>query len=181
MDYLKESGASIHRRRRRQRTAVTLTVVTLLLLGTFVYSAAYVQGWIDTRTPDPASNAACAGKATSAKALTPRMVSINVYNSTSRDGLAASVAESLQSLGFKVGKVGNDPLSQTILGIGEIRRGPTGVAGGALAAARLAGAKVVLDERTDDTVDMVLGNRFTRLSTPSRATRANAPKTALSC
>lgn len=180
MDYLQESGASIHRRRRRQKTAVTLTLVTLLLLGTFAYSAAYFRGWIDTKTTAPGPNAACAGTA-AAKAVTPRMVSINVYNSTSRDGLAASVAESLQSLGFKVGTVGNDPLSRSILGIGEIRHGPTGVAGGVLAATRLPGAGVVLDERKDDTVDVVLGNKFTRLSTPSKAARARAPQPAPAC
>lgn len=180
MDYLRESGASIHRRRRRQRAAVTLTIVTLLLLGTFVYAAAYVQGWIDTRASGQVADAACLGT-TPARAVTPRMVSVNVYNATSRDGLAASVAESLQSQGFKVAKVGNDPLSLTIQGVGEIRRGPTGAAGGALAATRLSGAKIVPDERTDDTVDVVLGNKFRALSTPPRSTRSKAAKPTPSC
>jgi LytR cell envelope-related transcriptional attenuator len=180
VDYKQESGAAIHRRRRHQRAALTLTVVTLLLLGTFVYSAAYVQGWIGNRATSPGPNAACP-RTTSAKAVTPRLVTINVYNATSRDGLAASVAEQLQSLGFKVAKVSNDPLSQSITGVAEIRRGPSGAAGGALVATRLAGAKAVVDERTDETVDVVLGSRFTKLSTPSRAAIAKAAKAVPAC
>lgn len=162
MNHLEESGASIHRRRRRRRALITLTIVPALLISSFVYAAAYVQGWVGANRGKPVTNAACDEVAT--RIVTPGMVSINVYNATSRDGLAASVAELLQAQGFKVDKVGNDPLGRSILGVGEVRRGPTGASGATLVATRLRGVNVVSDNRTDTTVDIVLGNRYRALS-----------------
>jgi hypothetical protein len=166
VDQLHESGASIHRRRRRRRAAITLTLVALVLLGTFTYAAAYFQGWVGTRAPKIASPSCQA--ATPAEALTPRAVTVNVYNSTDRAGLAASVAKSLRTQSFKVVAVANDPLGKPLSGVGEIRHGPAGEAGAALVAARLTGAKLVLDSRTDATVDLVLGKTFKVLSVPPK-------------
>ena len=56
---LHESGASIHRRRRRRRAAITLTLVALLLIGTFTYAAAYFQGWVGARPPTIAASPSC--------------------------------------------------------------------------------------------------------------------------
>ena len=175
MDYLQESGPSIHRRRRRRRAAITLTLVGLVMLGTFAYAAAYFQGWVGSRTPKPVASPACQ-VVTAAQALKPSAVTINVYNATNRQGLAASVAKSLRTQGFKVAKVTNDPLGKPIGGVGEVRHGQTGAAGAALAATRLSGAKVVPDERTDDTIDLVLGNKFTTLSAPPKVAPSKATK-----
>jgi len=164
---LHESGASIHRRRRRRRAAITLTLVALVLIGTFTYAAAYFQGWVGTRAPKTVASPACQA-ATPVEALTPRAVSVNVYNSTDRAGLAASVAKSLRTQGFKVVDVANDPFGRPISGVGEIRHGADGAAGATLVAARLRGAKVVLDNRTDATVDLVLGMTFKVLTVPPK-------------
>jgi hypothetical protein len=174
VDQLHESGASIHRRRRRRRAAITLTLVALVLLGTFTYAAAYFQGWVGTRAPKIASPSCQA--ATPAEALTPRAVTVNVYNSTDRAGLAASVAKSLRTQSFKVVDVANDPLGRPLSGVGEIRHGPAGEAGAALVAARLSGAKVVLDNRTDATVDLVLGKTFKALTVPPKVTPTKPSK-----
>ena len=175
MEYLQESGASIHRRRRRRRAAITLTVVGLVMVGTFAYAAAYFQGWVVTRSPSPSASPTCQA-VTPGQALTPSAVTINVYNATDRAGLAASVAKSLRTQGFKVAKVTNDPLGKPIGGVGEVRHGPTGTAGATLAATRLSGAKVVPDGRTDNTVDLVLGNKFTALSVPPKVAPSKATK-----
>ena len=168
MDQLHESGASIHRRRRRRRAAITMTLVARVMLGTFTYAAAYFQGWVGTRSvPKPVASAPCR-PAGPVKALTPGTVTLNVYNSTDRQLLAASVAKSLRTLGFKVVDVANDPLGRPITGVGEIRHGPTGAAAAAFARTRLAGAKLVLDNRTDSGVDLVLGTKFTALTVPPK-------------
>src|SRR5471030_2732890 len=105
MAYLEQqSGASIHRRRRRRRAAITLSLVGLLMIGTFMYAAAYFQGWVGNKTPKPVASSACQ-TVTPAQALKPSVVTINVYNATSRAGLAASTAKSLRTQGFKIGKV----------------------------------------------------------------------------
>lgn len=180
MEYLQESSVSIHRRRRRQRAAITLTLVTALLLATFVYAAFFIQGWVSTTAPKTLASAAC-HTATSAQPVTPSLVTINVYNATNRDGLAASVAKSLQQQGFKIATIGNDPLGMSIQGVGEIRSGQAGAAGASLAATRLSGATIVLDGRTDATVDLVLGNKFTALSAPPKGAPAKAAKPTPSC
>ena len=108
-------------------------------------------------------------------------MTINVYNATNREGLAASVAKSLQKQGFKIATVGNDPLGMSIEGVGEIRRGQAGAAGAGLAAARLLGATVVPDGRTDATVDLVLGYKFTTLTSPPKGARPTTAKPAPAC
>jgi len=147
------------------------------MIGTFAYAAAYFQGWVAFGTPQPSASPACQ-VAAPAKALTPGAVTINVYNATNRDGLAASVAKSLRGQGFKVHKIANDPLGKQIAGVGEVRHGQQGRAGAKLTALRLPGARVVLDERADDTVDLVLGNTFSALRTPPKVASAKASKPA---
>ena len=175
MEYVQESGASIHRRRQRRRSAVTLTLVTLLMLGTFAYAAAYFKGWVGDRVPKPVASPACP-VVTPAPALKPSAVTINVYNATNREGLAASVAKSLRTQGFKVAKVANDPLGKGIAGVGEVRHGRAGAAGATLAATRLPGATVLTDQRAGNTIDLVLGNTFTALRPPPKVTPPKATK-----
>ena len=171
MEQLQESGASIHRRRRRRRAAITISLVTLVMLGTFAYAAAYFQGWAGNRDPKPVASPSCQ-PTTPVKALTPPAVTVNVYNSTDRSGLAASVAKTLRTQGFKVVEVANDPFGRSISGVGEVRHGRSGTTAATLAATRLAGARIVLDTRTDATVDIVLGNKFTTLSAPPKVAPA---------
>jgi hypothetical protein len=162
VDYLHESAASIYQRRRRQRAVVTMTCVTLLLFGTAVYAGSYVKGWAGPPASTVVASASCNG-ATASQPLTPREVTINVYNATVRTGLAASVAGSLQRMGFKVATIDNDPLGKSIPGVGEIRHGPSGLEGAMLAAKRLPGANVVQDDRMDASVDIVLGRSYSSL------------------
>lgn len=141
------------------------------MLGTFAYAAAYYQGLIGTRVPEAVASPARQVVAP-VKALLPRAVTVNVYNSTDRAGLAASVAKTLRTQGFKVAEVANDPLGRSISGVGEIRYGRLGAAGATLAATRLSGARLVVDARTDATVDLVLGDKFTVLKVPPKVATA---------
>ena len=185
MDHPQKTLVSSHRRRQRRRAAITLTFVGLAMIGTFTYAAAYFQGWVAFGTPPPVASPACQSAAP-AKVLAPGAVTINVYNATSRDGLAASVAKSLRRQGFKVHTIANDPLGKDIGGVGEVRHGPPGAAGATLAALTIPGATVVLDDRANTTVDVVLGNRFSALRTlpkgaTSRSTKPPAPAPSPSC
>ena len=168
MDYAQQPAVSIYHRRRQRRAAITLLLVSLMMLGSFAYAAAYFQGWVGKGAPTAEASSDCQA-VTRAQALKASAVTINVYNATDREGLAASVAKSLRTHGFKVSAVANDPLGKQIAGVGEVRRGRTGAAGAALVATRLPGVKVVPDQRSDGTVDVVLGNKFTSLRAPSTA------------
>ena len=133
------------------------------------------RGWVGNQAPPSEASSGCQ-VVTRAQALKASAVTINVYNATDRQGLAASVAKSLRAQGFKVADVANDPLGKQIPGVGEVRRGRTGAAGATLVATRLSGARVVADKRSDSTVDLVLGNRFKALRAPSQVIAANATK-----
>jgi len=175
VDYLRESGVTIYRRRRRRRAIATMTFVALVLIGTVLYAASYVQGWVGTPPPKSVVNVNCNPDPT----LRPREVTLNVYNATGRTGLAAKAATKLERAGFNVDTVDNDPLGRTILTVGEIRVGPTGAAGAILVSKRLAGFKVVQDGRADATVDVVLGKKFRGLRLPPKesATKKGATPT----
>jgi hypothetical protein len=156
-----------------------MTCITLLLLGTLVYAAANVQGWIGGG-PKVVATPKCIGPV-SKQALTPKDVTVNVYNATDHTGLAAVVGRSLEGQGFLVATVDNDPLGKTLLTLGEIRHGPSGTAGAILAAARLPGARLVQDDRMDASVDFVLGKKFTALKALSRSAASKVAKAASRC
>jgi hypothetical protein len=151
----------------------------ILLAGTVGYSASYVKQWVTNLTPKALTNASC--NQTTAKAPTPSEVTVNVYNATARVGLAASAGGALQEQGFKIATVDNDPLGKTILGIGEIRYGPSGLEGATLAARRLPGASMVPDGRMDASVDVVIGNTFKSVTVPPTIVFPAATKSPAHC
>jgi hypothetical protein len=178
MDHSQRTVVSSYRRRKRRRATITLSLVGLVMVGTFTYAAAYFQGWVAAARPSSLASPPCqaADAADAADALTPSTVTINVYNATDRNGLARSVAKSLRTQGFNIGEIANDPLGKRIVGVGEVRHGQLGTADANLVAKRLPGAKVVLDKRTDDSVDLVLGNRFSALRAPAGVVQTHATK-----
>jgi hypothetical protein len=159
MSYIVESGASTSRRARRRRALITLGVVALMLFLAFWYAYSYYQGSSGTRATPPA--ATCTAKPV---APTPGTTTVNVYNATQRNGLAAATAAQVRKRGFKVSTVSNDPLQKTVTGPAEVRYGKSGAGRGALVLALVKGAKAVVDARTDGSVDLVLGNRFSALA-----------------
>ena len=178
MDHSQKTVVSSYRRRKRRRATITLSLVGLVMVGTFTYAVAYFQGWVAAARPSSLASPPCqaADAADAADALTPSTVTINVYNATDRNGLARSVAKSLRTQGFNIGEIANDPLGKRIVGVGEVRHGQLGTADANLVAKRLPGAKVVLDKRTDDSVDLVLGNRFSALRAPAGVVQTHATK-----
>ncbi|MFC8501581.1 LytR C-terminal domain-containing protein [Pedococcus sp. NPDC057267] len=93
----------------------------------------------------------------------PSEVSVNVYNTTYKTGLAKVVATELKGRGFKVKDVSNDPLRTMQLGTAVIRYGELGDLNAALLAEHVPGAELVKDTRADASVDLVIGNAYTAL------------------
>ena len=166
MSYVHEEGLLRRRRRRRRRTVLSLTLALLLLALTLLYAVGNVQG-IGRPPPTPAAGACSPGRTASGVPLpAPVTVRVNVYNATSRQGLAASLARDLRDQGFVVAKVGNDPRHRTLVGRGEIRYGRAGALAAQLARTRMAGARLVRDHRRDATIDLVAGYEFEALRPP---------------
>jgi hypothetical protein len=152
MSEVVDEGADTYSVRRRRRTAIVLAVVVLGLAGAFYYASSY---W-NASEPGPV---ACSTEVVP-DALQPADVSINVYNATSRNGLAAAIAKVARQRGFKVKSVRNDPKKKTIKGVAEIRYGPDGKESAALLKLHVPKATLVDDKRKGDTIDLVAGDAW---------------------
>lgn len=151
------------RARRRRRSTVTLIVALGILAAAFYYASTYFRS--STPTPAPCTTALTVAQ------LQPADVSVNVYNATSRRGLARSVAADLGKRGFKIKGVANDPLKKSVKRVAELRHGPEGLASAQLLLKHLPGAVLVADKREGDTVDVVLGDAYRNLGpVPPKAT-----------
>jgi hypothetical protein len=173
MSYVVEAGASRSRRARQRRALITLAVVALLLFFAFWYAYSYYQ---DSDKARAAPSPTCT-TATTTAALLPAQVTVNIYNATDRNGLAAKTAADVRKRGFKVSAVSNDPLDKTVTTAAEVRFGTKGAASSKLVLALVKGSKAVKDKRTDATVDLVLGDRFTALVAPPKPAAASSSAT----
>ncbi|MFE3501681.1 LytR C-terminal domain-containing protein [Kitasatospora sp. NPDC059160] len=106
----------------------------------------------------------------------PSAVTVNVYNATTKAGLAGRTADELKKRGFTIGKVGNAPaeLDKKVPGTAQVIAGPTGVAAGTLVGSQIAGASVTADARTDTSVDFVIGDSYNALLDETQAAAALA-------
>lgn len=99
-----------------------------------------------------------------------KTVKINVYNATPEAGLASVVADEMRRRGFTVLAVANDPLARYVPEPFELRAGPKGARQLQVVAAHAPGAVVVTDsKRKDASVDLVVGDGFTRLANVDQA------------
>jgi LytR cell envelope-related transcriptional attenuator len=91
---------------------------------------------------------------------------IRVLNASGRGGQAADVAGALKDLGFAQPVAANDPIyANTRLSCqGQIRFGDAGQAAAAAVWLVAPCAELYHDDRTDDSVDLVLGTDFTALA-----------------
>jgi hypothetical protein len=171
LSYIVESGASSSRRGRRRRALITLTLVLLMLFFAFWYAYSYYQAsGKPAATPSPS----CTTTPVAAAPL-PRDITVNVYNATSRTGLAAKTAAEVRKRGFVVATVSNDPLQRKVPGTVELRYGASGTEKAKVVAALVRRAQPVVDARTDSSVDLVLGDRFVGLAAPVKAPAKPAP------
>ncbi len=143
--------------------------IVLLVLGALVLFAAGVglswllrggTGTTGSNEPTPGPTCVTTTVVPASTLPAPATVSVNVYNATDTTGLAARTAATMKARGFTVGDVDNDPLDKTIKASAEIRYGPKGKENAQLVRFYVAGAKLVADDRTDASVDLVLGEKF---------------------
>ncbi|MDQ7906508.1 LytR C-terminal domain-containing protein [Phytohabitans sp. ZYX-F-186] len=101
-------------------------------------------------------------------------IKINVYNATDTVGLAESVAEDFAGRGFQLKKKGNDPQPKGVDGVALLRYGPKGIGSSQVIQAFFLGkAATQYDpKRADDTVDVVLGDQFQQLATPTEVNQS---------
>ena len=175
MAYIQEAPSWRARRRRRQ-TITLVVVLTLLVVAGAVAYGFYSGALGGPDRVDVATLPPCPVASPTAPPLTPEKVTVNVYNATTRNGLAAKVATALDLRSFQVAAISNDPLRAKVTGVADVRYGSKGTAAAQLVAAQLTGAKLVKDKRGNAVVDLVLGAKYSGLkpiaSTTPTATAA---------
>lgn len=169
------------RRKGRWKGPVAV-VVGMLLVGGAAYTGAKLLNPTATAPATPGSSSSVSASAsgatkcptpisTSAVKLVipkPAAVTVNVYNATTRSGLARTTATAMKARGFATGDVANDPLNKTVNTPAEVRYAPKSVAAAKLVQAQVTGAVLAPDTRTDATVDLVIGNAYGALATPNQ-------------
>ncbi|MEV5437206.1 LytR C-terminal domain-containing protein [Streptomyces sp. NPDC052682] len=177
------------RRRRRPGRIVVLVVASAAVLGLIGWGTTQL---IDVFTGDGGRKASavgtkadCGSKASpspSARPLPePRGITVNVFNATTRSGLAKKTADELKKRGFRIGDVGNAPkeYDKKVKGTGVLL-GPTAARDTALSVlgTQLPGAERRTDPaRKGAAVDLVIGNAFKELAKKPDADKALAALT----
>jgi hypothetical protein len=106
----------------------------------------------------------------------PAQITVNVFNATTRSGLAKTTADELRKRGFKIGEVGNasKDYDKKVPGTGVLL-GPASSLNTSLPvlATQLTAAERRTDAaRTGTAIDLVIGDAFTALTSQADATKA---------
>lgn len=164
---------TLRRRHKRERQAVVFGLLIAALAVGALGAVAVFTGGIDapfsrpfttlspTASP-PVETPPCPPEGTLPVAYGE--VQVRVLNATDRNGLAGQTADALTARGFVVAAVGN--AASPVTGVARISFGGPGVGAAYTLAAHLEGARLLLDERTDSTVDLALGSEFVSLLDP---------------
>ncbi|MFD2083331.1 LytR cell envelope-related transcriptional attenuator [Actinopolymorpha cephalotaxi] len=144
------------RRRRRIRGPLTLAVLLGLVAGAGWFGWHAVLKAIPGAGPDLVCSTPAAGQT---QRISATKVVVNVYNASKIGGLAERTATDLRQRGFTVGTVANDPKKAKVK-FAEVRGRAKDAPEVILVAAQVAKEKVSVDNRTDASVDLVLGTDF---------------------
>ena len=165
---------------RRTLTAVTLVVLTgLLVVGAVVGVRALFAPLPGSEEEQDATAAAanCNPDLTAGKRVRSKDVTVSVYNSSSRGGLAGSTRDSLAERGFLPGEAGNAPdgvSTETVVVLAPSRKDPAAQ----LVARQFAKKKKtvirVTDENVGPGVDVVVGSDFPGLVKAPKRIKAKA-------
>ncbi len=150
-----------------------LPVLVALVVGLLIGAAG---GWWvghssgTSSSASPTASVSCPPLASLTVVALPaaKTITVNVYNATTRGGLARTTADLLLQRGFLIGAIANDPKNAAVAGSAEVRYGPKGALNAKVVAAQVQGAALVNDGRTTATVDFVVGQAFTALATPAQ-------------
>ena len=148
--------------RRRRRRALALGLLALLLL------VAAAGAWRLLAHEDPASSPPTATSGTTCPDP-PAGITVDVYNATSRAGLATLTADTLRAQRFDVGRATNAPEGTTLTAPAEIRHGKDAKPGAEVLAHRIRGSVLREIPRAGTRVDLVLGPDFGAVTAPAGA------------
>ena len=153
------------RLRRRILHGVVLLMLVGMIAAAIMVALAIMNGQIKLPATAERSKAAVSVCPKATYDYTPPgKVHVNIYNSTSRPGLARTVADQLAARKFLVGAVGNTTSSYR--GVALIVSGAAGQSAAFSVQRHVPGSDYVQDGRTDPSVDVIVTGDFKALAKP---------------
>lgn len=147
--------------RRRILHGVVLVVLVGLIAAAVAVALAIMNGQIKIPEAEQSRAAPVCPQAVF-NYTPPETINLNVYNSTSRPGLARTVADEFAARKFKVGAVANS--TSTYRGTALIVSGAAGQSAAFSVQRNVPGSDYFQDSRTDASVDVVLTGDFKELA-----------------
>jgi hypothetical protein len=167
---------------RRRPLPALVAIAALTLLTALVWFRVLHRGAEASSTSSPSSStstSACPTPASTAANVLPKpsLVTLIVLNSTTRGGLAKNVRQTLVSDGFAIpAQATNDGTAYgghgEVLGVAEIRFGPSQRLAANLTAYYLPGAILVATDSSSASVIVSLGAKFKAVATPTAVAAA---------
>jgi len=150
--------------RRRVLHAVVLVVLIGLIVAAIITALAVISGRLKIPAAVPAEETVSTCPAATFDYTPHDKVNLNVYNSTSRAGLARSAADEFLARKFVVGAVSNvDPGYR---GVAAVVSGAAGQSAAFTVQRNLPGSDYFQDGRTDGSVDVILSQDYGKLAPP---------------
>jgi hypothetical protein len=150
---------------RRIRHGVVLVLLVALLAAAVYVALGIARGDISIGASDatPAPTSTC--PAGPFDYQDPSAITVNVYNSTTIDGLAGTAADQLRGRAFAVREIGNRE-GVSVARAAVVVSGEGGRANAFTLQRTLPDSIYVPDEREDRTVDVILGSSYSGLVPP---------------
>ena len=152
------------RLRRRILHVVVLVMLVGMLVAAIVVAFAIMNGQIKLPTAERSKAAVSVCPAATYDYTPPEKVTVNIFNSTNRPGLARSVADQLAARKFIVGAVANTTSSYR--GVALVVSGAAGQSAALSVQRNVPGSDYVQDGRTDPSVDLIITGDFKELAKP---------------
>lgn len=158
---------------RKIRHAVAISVLGAMLLLGIGMAWAVLTGRVTIPQPGGKQALAAACPTGTFDYLPATAVTVNVYNATGREGLAAQIADQLKTRAFTVKDVSNERI--TVDAAALVRGGSAGEAGAFTLQRNVPGSIFLRDGRSDASVDLVLGPSFNSLADPALVDQTPGP------
>lgn len=152
------------RKRRRILHGVVLVLLVGLVAAAVVVALAIMNGQLKIPTAERSQSAVSVCPEARFDYTPPETINLNVFNSTSRPGLARSVADEFAARKFIVGAVANTTSSYR--GVAMVVSGAAGQSAAFSVQRNVPGSDYFQDGRTDPSVDVILAGDFKELAKP---------------
>lgn len=150
--------------RRRALHGVVLVLLLGLIAAAIITALAIINGQLKIPAAAPAEEAVSTCPAATFDYTPNDQINLNVYNSTSRPGLARSVADEFLARKFLVGAVSN--IDAGYRGVAAVISGAAGQSAAFSVQRNLPGSDYFQDSRTDGSVDVILAQDYKALAAP---------------